>query len=447
MHESPTDSSSAAPPVFGFILFGGPLSGAMVRDIRLANELAERGYRVHVWWAMEWTKSASIHPRIHQHWLFHGLRYRWGRARGLAERLGRLTNLVFPDPRRFRWVQKHEQTVARVMAGAFREVIDGVEHDDKCIARFEQQLRRAKVTHLLPMLAALAPWAIEAAKSITPPPLTLITFQGYELYVNYARRCGLESALYARFQQLVEASPWPAITVSEDYADRVHDEIGIARERLRAIPPGVPLVEPIDRHNAEITLARHWPNRFRTGVPLITYLGRRDSEKGIDLLLYAAAILRRKGYDFQLVIAGPTLFGRPYRQAMRAINDNLRGEVIWQNLVSDEIRSALFAASRMVVYPSIHREPFGMVPVEAAAYGTPSVVPDYGGVASAIEANGRTCGLRFNVWDSGDLARQLERLLTDDALHADLSGNARAVAEHYSVANLADRVLAHMDIH
>ncbi len=35
-------------PVFGFILFGGPLSGARVRDVRLANELSRSGRGLNV---------------------------------------------------------------------------------------------------------------------------------------------------------------------------------------------------------------------------------------------------------------------------------------------------------------------------------------------------------------------------------------------------------------
>ena len=69
------DSRMSSEPVFGFVLFGGPLTGALVRDIRLANELAERGFAVHVWWAMDRADSPPLHPSIREHWLFHALRY------------------------------------------------------------------------------------------------------------------------------------------------------------------------------------------------------------------------------------------------------------------------------------------------------------------------------------------------------------------------------------
>ena len=87
-----------------------------------------------------------------------------------------------------------------------------------------------------------------------------------------------------------------------------------------------------------------------------------------------------------------------------------------------------------------------MVAVEAMAHRTPAIVPDYGGIASAIEANGETGGLRFRTWDSAHLAEQIERLLTDDDLHHRLSEAGPRIAAYYSVEKLADRVLAHLGI-
>jgi glycosyltransferase involved in cell wall biosynthesis len=114
--------------------------------------------------------------------------------------------------------------------------------------------------------------------------------------------------------------------------------------------------------------------------------------------------------------------------------------------VSDELRSALFRTSRAVVYPSIHEEPFGMVPVEAMAQGTPVLVPDSGGVADLIQAAGCQGGLRFRTWDSGDLADQMERLLTDTALHARLAAGAPHVADHFSVERMGERILDHLGL-
>src|SRR5262245_8005960 len=129
-----SDTSSSAntrsangTPVLGFILFGGSLSGALVRDVRLANECAERGWPVHVWWAMDRSKSTRLHPAIQQHWLFSGVRYRNRHGRVALEALGRGLNWAFSDTARALRLQKRPQIVKRLMSGLMHTLCDGVE--------------------------------------------------------------------------------------------------------------------------------------------------------------------------------------------------------------------------------------------------------------------------------------------------------------------------------
>jgi glycosyltransferase involved in cell wall biosynthesis len=149
---------------------------------------------------------------------------------------------------------------------------------------------------------------------------------------------------------------------------------------------------------------------------------------------------------FQLAICGPTLWGDHYGRVCRQIAEEVRCPVLWRRFVPDEVRAALFTASRCIVYPSIHREPFGMVAAEAISYGVPAIVPDLGGVQGAVEVDGAAAGLKFKVWDSGDLAEQIGRLLTDDGLRARLVAAGPRVAEHFSIERLGERVLGHLGL-
>lgn len=465
-----TSRTSGTKPVLGFILLGGSLSGALVRDVRLANECARRGYPVHVWWAMDKQKNppgGPLLPQIQQHWLFHGMRFWSSHFHGATERIGHVLHRMFDDKARAHSVQRRPHLMQRIMENVMRNLCDGVETERAIVQRFANDLNRTGVTHVLPMLEMLCPWVAAARPLVKHPLKYLVTFQGYELYSMYARSINRERELYDVLVKAVKESDWPAIAVSEDYVHRVVEEVGVPRESLVAIPPGVPSATRMERSRATELIKSKFPY-FKPDVPLITYLGRRDTEKGIDLLLYAARILQQRGVRFQLAICGPTLWGDVYGDVCKQIAEELRlgspaetvthggiadhaslqnvVNVMQRRFVPDDVRTALFSASRSVVYPSIHREPFGMVAAEAVAHGTPAIVPDYGGVASAIEANGETAGLRFKVWDSGDLADQMERLLTDDALHRRLAEAGPRVAEYFSIANLADRVLGHIGI-
>ena len=440
-------------PVFGFVLLGGPISGALIRDMRLANELASRGFDVHVWWAADRSRSLVLDKRIKQHWLFHGLRY-WrsgslmdGKLKRLRDDVGRLTTALWNDRRREHYLQKRPNVLRGTIEGLLWQVRDGVEKDKSLVRQFASELDAAGVTHVLPMLAALCPFVQAAREQMTREIDYLVTFQGYELYVNYARAMGFEKAIYKRFIDTVAKSGRQAIGVSEDYCQRVCEDIGLSRDAITAIPPGVETHEPVDRKAARAQLETEWGQYgYDASRPLISYVGRRDTEKGIDLFLYAAAIARQRGLDVQVAVAGPTLFGNHNVAVLLEIAENLRLPVLWHRRMTDELRTTLFAASMAVVYPSIHREPFGMVPVEAAALGTPAIVPDYGGVRNTIQAGEKVCGVRFRAWDSGSLANAMADVVTDTEKWEQMSRNGPAVADYYSVKRLGDRVLNHLGL-
>jgi glycosyltransferase involved in cell wall biosynthesis len=322
-----------------------------------------------------------------------------------------------------------------------------VQGDQALVRRFARELDSCGVTHMLPMLEFLCPW-VEAARAHMRHPLKyLVTFQGYELYSTYARALNRERDLYARLVETVDRSDWPAVAVSEDYLNRVVEDVGVPARSLCAIPPGVPAATRMEQTAAQQLMKSKF-FEYRSDVPLFAYLGRRDTEKGLDILLYAARMLVQRGCKFQLAICGPTLWGDHYGRICLKIAEELRlGHVVmWRRFIADDVRTALFSLAHAVVYPSIHREPFGMVAAEALAHGTPAIVPDFGGVSGAIEANGEIGGVRFKVWDSGDLADQMQRLLEDRELHQRLSQAGPRVAEYFSIENLGDRILKHIGL-
>jgi glycosyltransferase involved in cell wall biosynthesis len=87
-----------------------------------------------------------------------------------------------------------------------------------------------------------------------------------------------------------------------------------------------------------------------------------------------------------------------------------------------------------------------MVAAESMSHGTPVLVPDIGGITESIQVNGQSGGLTFRSWDSAHLASQLDRLLTDDTLHADLSANTRQIASNFTVEKMTDQILSHLGL-
>jgi glycogen(starch) synthase len=96
----------------------------------------------------------------------------------------------------------------------------------------------------------------------------------------------------------------------------------------------------------------------------------------------------------------------------------------------------VYAAADVFVFPSEWDEPFGLVPIEAMACGTPVVATARGGSAEFLE-DGVTC-VRFEEGDAADLARAVTKLHDDPSLRRTLVDNGYALAEQLDVDKLAD---------
>src|ERR1700760_2883119 len=97
-------------PVFAFLAFtSGSYEGAIIRDMRLANALHQRGYKVVIYWMME-RNAELVDKGIPQRVLCNGMRYQFNKPSGLMDRLGRVF-ILMPQPRRRRFMQEHPNYV------------------------------------------------------------------------------------------------------------------------------------------------------------------------------------------------------------------------------------------------------------------------------------------------------------------------------------------------
>lgn len=433
-----------AAPSFAFVTMGsGDFLGSTVRDLMLANALHRRGFKVVVYWMME-VNADLADPGIEQRILCHGTRYHFARPSALLDRvLGRLLFLL-PKRVRVRSVQGRSGYVDRLLGNLVNSLYGSSEGDPALARRLRDLLADDQITHLMMGFASIGPLALQAKQMGGHDFDYLLTFQGDEEFAFHARRLGV----FERFRILVgeslRASPWPAIVVSADYANRIVDEIEVARADIAVVYNGVEQAVAGIQHSFA-ALQAIFPG-LSPHFPIVVYVGRQDVEKGVDLLLYAMRMLARRNVRAQLVICGSTAKGIGYRKVLTDLAGHLGLPVFQAGSVSREVRDALFAHSHCVVYPSVNREPFGMVVAEAMAQGAPVLVPDYGGVAEVVRAGDKVGGLTFKAWDSGDLADQLERLLLDRKLHRQLARQTRNVAARFSVDNMAADVLGHVGI-
>lgn len=144
----------------------------------------------------------------------------------------------------------------------------------------------------------------------------------------------------------------------------------------------------------------------------VFFLGTLAGHKNVPRLIEAAARARALGCeDLQLLLAGKP--GTDYAAVRDAIT-RTGGETFVRELgyVEDKHLPALYENARVHVLPS-YTEGFGLPITEAMAAGTPVVTSNRGATA---EVAGDAAELA-DPFDTEDLARAIERLWTDDALH------------------------------
>lgn len=177
-------------------------------------------------------------------------------------------------------------------------------------------------------------------------------------------------------------------------------------------------------------------------VPVVLGLSRLVPRKGFDTLIDASARLARRRPAPQIVIAGA---GRDDRRLRRRARD--RGvEVTFLGRVPDDRLPALLASADLFAmlcrerWFGLEQEGFGIVFLEAAACGVPSIAGRSGGSFEAVE-DGRTGIVVAPPDDPAAVAEALAQCLDDPAGTAAMGAEARRrVVDEFTYDHLATRL-------
>jgi glycosyltransferase involved in cell wall biosynthesis len=158
-------------------------------------------------------------------------------------------------------------------------------------------------------------------------------------------------------------------------------------------------------------LFRRLPDVERTGD--LAFLGRLVTDKGVDILLDALALLAAEELRPRLTVIGDGPEApRLQEQAARL---GLGEQVDFLGARRGEELVKLLNRYRILVVPSRYNEPFGIVALEGIACGCVVVGSEGGGLKAAIGP----CGDTFRNGDAADLARVLGRRLRRPELDAE----------------------------
>jgi glycosyltransferase involved in cell wall biosynthesis len=190
---------------------------------------------------------------------------------------------------------------------------------------------------------------------------------------------------------------------------------------------------------AEASFARGGQLRDDSGELL--FVGRLIQRKGAEFAIRAVAELVRAGRSTRLTIVGDG----PERAALAALAESLGvdARVGFTGALTPALVRSHYERARVLLMPAItdwkgEQEGFGMVIVEAMAYGVPVVASRSGGIPDIIR-DGEN-GLLVPEADGAALAAAVGRLLDDPALAHRLGEAGRTEArDRFSPRGIAAR--------
>jgi glycosyltransferase involved in cell wall biosynthesis len=221
------------------------------------------------------------------------------------------------------------------------------------------------------------------------------------------------------------------IAVSEDAGAQMRRERLAGPERIFVAANGVDHLRGDERAVEPVALRR---SGF-AGEPFLVVLGTNYSHKNRDVMIEVARALRQRGHHLHLVLAGANV---PHGSSARAEAERLApGDAVHviPDVTSEE-RNWLLRHAAVVLYPTA-AEGFGLVPHEAAAFGTPTVMTPIPALAE------RFAGLPVLAvdWSVEAYVRAVESLLADPQVAAAQVRAISALAQRYSWQRTAESLL------
>jgi glycosyltransferase involved in cell wall biosynthesis len=196
----------------------------------------------------------------------------------------------------------------------------------------------------------------------------------------------------------------------------------LANATLRYTPPAKPVT--VVPYGVDLDRFRPRERSDRRDEVVVGAVARFSLEKGLDVLLEAAARLVRDGVAVRVVLAGEG----PQRARLERLAARLEiaDRVRFLGEVPHERVPEVLATFDIFALPS-RAEGFGVAALEAQAMALPVVGSRVHGIPDTVD-DGRT-GLLVPPGDTGALAAAIARLAGDAALRAEMGRAGRAFVE------------------
>lgn len=204
------------------------------------------------------------------------------------------------------------------------------------------------------------------------------------------------------------------IAVSQHTKNCIVRDYGIPEDKVEVVHNSIEAsdIVPLDPDNTYRYLSLMRENGYR----VVVNVGRLTVMKGLPNLLRAAKeVIYREPKTLFLIVGS----GEQYYELIELAADlGIGANVLFTDFQRGKRLRDAFAIGDLFVLPSV-TEPFGLTPLEAIGYGTPSLVSKQSGVSEVL----KSC-LKVDFWDVNEMANQITAVIQNDPLRDTLIENA-----------------------
>jgi glycosyltransferase involved in cell wall biosynthesis len=254
----------------------------------------------------------------------------------------------------------------------------------------------------------------------------------------YPDRYLKDSTVREWYREKIEFVKRSDIILTDSHSSK--EEIGrlldIPPEKIYIIHPAVDHIK-FRRLNIEIKDKRELLDRIGISRPFVMYTGGHNPHKNLDVLYSAFSKISKNTLSkYQLVMVGEDLRRDEINCCNRLRKLGISKDVVFPGHLSDDELIILYNLCELFVFPSV-QEGFGLPPLEAMASGAAVIASN---ASSLPEVVGYEDAL-FDPYNELDLARKMERALTESKFRASLIENETRQAAKFSWENSGESLL------
>jgi glycosyltransferase involved in cell wall biosynthesis len=254
-----------------------------------------------------------------------------------------------------------------------------------------------------------------------------------------------QSSLNTLFSKLYSSSLLPLtlkfasriITTTHQYIETA-EILQKMRSKINVIPVGVDLRYLESKYDKE-KLKSEFNLSEKFVILFVSKLTESHRYKGLIYLLKALARIHTKFPEIRLFVIGKGELRPYYEELSRKFR--IDDKVTFTGFIGEETLKKYYTLADLLVLPSITKlEGFGMVALEALAFGTPVISSDIAGVSEILKKE--KCGIVVESRNSIALSQAIRKFLVDKEHARDLSIRGRnVIAQKYNWGEISRSML------